>query len=158
MSRIGVFVCHCGENISRTVDVERVAQAAGQLFGVAYATDYKYMCSDPGQNLLKKAVAEHDLDGIVVAACSPRMHEKTFRKAAQAAGINPYLVEMANIREHCSWVHHDRKQATDKAVSLIRMAVEKVRRNRELAPIKVPVTKRALVIGGGVAGIQAALD
>jgi heterodisulfide reductase subunit A len=158
MSRIGVFVCHCGENISRTVDVERVAAAAGTLFGVAYATDYKYMCSDPGQSLLKKAVAEHNLDGIVVAACSPRMHEKTFRTAAKAAGLNPFLVEMANIREHCSWVHEDREEATAKAVDIVTMLVERVKRNKKLQAITVPVTKRSLVIGGGIAGIQAALD
>jgi len=158
MSRIGVFVCHCGENISRTVDVERVARAAEKISGVAYACDYKYMCSDPGQNLLKKAVAEHNLDGVVVAACSPRMHEKTFRKAADAAGLNPYLVEMANIREHCSWVHEDREEATAKATEIVSMLVERVKMNRKLQPITVPVTKRALVIGGGIAGIQAALD
>ena len=158
MSRIGVFVCHCGENISRTVDVERVARAAEKLIGVAYACDYKYMCSDPGQNLLKKAVAEHNLDGIVVAACSPRMHEKTFRKAADNAGLNPFLCEMANIREHCSWVHEDREEATAKATEIVTMLVERVKKNRKLIPITVPITKRALVIGGGIAGIQAALD
>ena len=158
MSRIGVFVCHCGENISRTVDVERVARAAEKISGVAYACDYKYMCSDPGQNLLKKAVSEHNLDGIVVAACSPRMHEKTFRKAADAAGLNPYLVEMANIREHCSWVHEDKEEATAKATEIVTMLVERVKMNSKLQPITVPVTKRALVIGGGIAGIQAALD
>ncbi|TWJ19598.1 CoB--CoM heterodisulfide reductase iron-sulfur subunit A family protein [Geobacter argillaceus] len=158
MSRIGVFVCHCGENISRTVDVEKVAAEAGKLSGVALATDYKYMCSDPGQNLLKKAVADHNLEGIVVAACSPRMHEKTFRKAAQAAGVNPFLVEMANIREHCSWVHEDKAEATKKAGDIVRMLVERVKRDKKLVPITVPVTKRALVIGGGIAGIQAALD
>src|SRR5512138_4026410 len=158
MSRIGVFVCHCGENISRTVDVEKVAEAAGKMFGVAYATDYKYMCSDPGQGLLKKAVGEHNLDGIVVAACSPRMHEKTFRNAAKAAGLNPFLCEMANIREHCSWVHEDREEATAKAIEIVTMLVERVKRNKKLQPITVPVTKRSLVIGGGIAGIQAALD
>lgn len=158
MSRIGVFVCHCGENISRTVDVERVAREAGELSGVAFATDYKYMCSDPGQNLLKKAVSEHNLDGIVIAACSPRMHEKTFRKAAQAAGLNPFLVEMANIREHCSWVHEDREEATAKASEIVAMLVERVKKDKKLAPITVPITKRSLVIGGGIAGIQAALD
>ena len=158
MSRIGVFVCHCGENISRTVDVERVAREAGALSGVAIAFDYKYMCSDPGQNLLKKAVAEHNLDGIVVAACSPRMHEKTFRKAAQSAGLNPFLVEMANIREHCSWVHENKEEATAKASGIVQMLVERVKKNKKLAPITVPITKRSLVIGGGIAGIQAALD
>jgi heterodisulfide reductase subunit A len=116
------------------------------------------MCSDPGQNLLKKAVSEHNLDGVVVAACSPRMHEKTFRKAADAAGLNPYLVEMANIREHCSWVHEDREEATAKATEIVTMLIERVKMNRKLQPITVPVTKRALIIGGGIAGIQAALD
>ena len=158
MSRIGVFICHCGENISRTVDVERVAQAAARIPGVAYATDYKYMCSDPGQNLLKKAVVEQKLDALVVAACSPRMHEKTFRNAAKAAGLNPFLCEMANIREHCSWVHEDREEATAKANDIVRLMVERVKKNKKLLPITVPVTKRALVIGGGIAGIQAALD
>ena len=158
MSRIGVFVCHCGENISRTVDVERVATEARKLTGVAYACDYKYMCSDPGQNLLKKAVSEHNLDGIVVAACSPRMHEKTFRKAAETAGLNPFLVEMANIREHCSWVHEDKEEATAKATEIVTMLVERVKMNKKLQPITVPITKRSLVIGGGIAGIQAALD
>ncbi|AAR33425.1 CoB--CoM heterodisulfide reductase iron-sulfur subunit A family protein [Geobacter sulfurreducens] len=158
MSRIGVFVCHCGENISRTVDVERVAGELAKVPGVAFATDYKYMCSDPGQGLLKKAVAEHRLDGVVVAACSPRMHEKTFRTAAKAAGLNPFLCEMANIREHCSWVHEDRDEATAKAISIVEMMVARVKKDRRLVPITVPVTKRALVIGGGIAGIQAALD
>jgi heterodisulfide reductase subunit A2 len=158
MSRIGVFICHCGENISRTVDVERVAAAAARIPGVAYATDYKYMCSDPGQNLLKKAIAEQNLDALVVAACSPRMHEKTFRNAAKAAGLNPFLCEMANIREHCSWVHEDREEATAKASDIVKLMVERVKKNKKLLPITVPVTKRALVIGGGIAGIQAALD
>ncbi|MBT0651814.1 CoB--CoM heterodisulfide reductase iron-sulfur subunit A family protein [Geomobilimonas luticola] len=158
MSRIGVFVCHCGENISRTVDVERVAAEIGKLPGVALATDYKYMCSDPGQGLLKKAIAEHRLDGLVVAACSPRMHEKTFRNAAKAAGLNPFLCEMANIREHCSWVHEDREEATAKAIDIVRLMVERVKKDKALQPITVPITKRALVIGGGIAGIQAALD
>jgi heterodisulfide reductase subunit A2 len=158
MSRIGVFVCHCGENISRTVDVERVAQAALKIPGVAYATEYKYMCSDPGQMLLKKAIVEEKLDGVVVAACSPRMHEKTFRKAAEAAGLNPYQCEMANIREHCSWVHEDREEATAKATDIVKFMVARVKRNKKLSAITVPVTKRALVIGGGIAGIQAALD
>ncbi|HEY4744700.1 MAG TPA: CoB--CoM heterodisulfide reductase iron-sulfur subunit A family protein [Desulfuromonadaceae bacterium] len=158
MSRIGVFVCHCGENISRTVDVERVAQEVGQLPGVAFATDYKYMCSDPGQSLLKKAITEQRLSHVVVAACSPRMHERTFRKAVEAAGLNPFLCEMANIREHCSWVHEDRAEATAKAIEIVGMMVERVKRNRVLPTITVPVTKRALVIGGGIAGIQAALD
>jgi heterodisulfide reductase subunit A len=158
MSRIGVFVCHCGENISRTVDVERVAADVGKMPGVAFATDYKYMCSDPGQNLLKKAIKEQRLSHVVVAACSPRMHEKTFRKASEAAGLNPFLCEMANIREHCSWVHEDREEATVKATEIVGMMVERVKKNRVLPTITVPVTKRSLVVGGGIAGIQAALD
>ncbi len=158
MSRIGVFICHCGENISRTVDVERVAQQVAKLPGVAFSTDYKYMCSDPGQNLLKKTIQEQKLSHIVVAACSPRMHEKTFRKAVEAAGLNPFLCEMANIREHCSWVHEDKQEATLKAIEIVGMMVERVKKNRVLPTITVPVTKRALIIGGGIAGIQAALD
>jgi len=158
MSRIGVFICHCGENISRTVDVERVAQEVGRLPGVAFSTDYKYMCSDPGQTLVKKAIQEQKLSHVVVAACSPRMHEKTFRKAVEAAGLNPFLCEMANIREHCSWVHENREEATAKAIDIVGMMVERVKKNRILPTITVPVTKRALVIGGGIAGIQAALD
>ena len=158
MSRVGVFVCHCGENIARTVDVEKVVRASEQLPGVAFATDYKYMCSDPGQGLLKKAITEQRLSHVVVAACSPRMHERTFRKAVEQAGLNPFLCEMANIREHCSWVHEDRDEATTKAIEIVGMLVERVKKNRVLPTITVPVTKKALVIGGGIAGIQAALD
>ena len=158
MARIGVFTCWCGENIARTVDVERVTEAMGQEPGVVCALAFKYMCSDPGQSLVRKRIVDDRLDGLVVASCSPHMHLRTFRKAAESAGLNPYLVEMANIREHCSWVHQDRDDATHKAIDLVRMAVAKVRRNRALQPIRVPVTRRALVIGGGVAGIQAALD
>lgn len=158
MSRVGVFVCWCGENIARTVDVEKVVQEASKLPGVRCALNYKYMCSDPGQASIREKIASEKLDGVVVASCSPHMHMKTFRKAAAAAGLNPYLLEMANIREHCSWVHHDRDQATAKAIDLIRLSVAKVKNNRALDPIKVPVTRRALIVGGGVAGIQAALD
>jgi len=158
MSRIGVFICHCGENIARTVDCAKVAEETARLPGVLVSVDYKYVCSDPGQNMIKEAIKEHKLDGVVVAACSPHMHEPTFRAAAVESGLNPYLCEMANIREHCSWVHLDREQATEKAIDLVRVMVEKVKKNQELFPIKVPVTKRALVVGGGIAGIQAALD
>ena len=158
MSRIGVFVCWCGENIARTVDVDRVVQEVAKLPGVRCAQNYKYMCSDPGQSMIREKIVSEKLDGVVVASCSPHMHLKTFRKAAQTAGLNPYLLEMANIREHCSWVHPDREQATAKAIELIRMAVAKVKNNHALEPIKVPVTRRALIVGGGVAGIQAALD
>ncbi len=158
MSRIGVFVCHCGENISSTVDCTKVAETMSHYKGVKHSIDYKYMCSDPGQTLIKDAIKEHRLDGVVVAACSPRMHEPTFRKACAEAGLNPYLCEMANLREHCSWVHPKDKLTTDKAIDLVRMLVEKVKRNKPLYPIEVPLTKTALVIGGGVGGIQASLD
>ncbi|MDH7516038.1 MAG: CoB--CoM heterodisulfide reductase iron-sulfur subunit A family protein, partial [Bacteroidota bacterium] len=122
------------------------------------SVDYKYMCSDPGQNLVIDAIRTHGLDGVVVGSCSPHMHEKTFRKACAQGGLNPFMFEMANLREHCSWIHDDIPTATAKAVDLVRIAVEKVKRNRPLQPIRVPVTKRALVIGGGIAGIQASLD
>ncbi|MGQ9699131.1 MAG: FAD-dependent oxidoreductase, partial [Armatimonadota bacterium] len=158
MARIGVFVCHCGENIARTVDVERVAREAAEFRGVAHSVDYRYMCSDPGQRLIQEAIREKNLTSVVVAACSPHMHENTFRQAAATAGLNPYRCEMANIREQCSWVHEDREAATAKAIDLVRATVERVRRNEPLQPIRVPITKRALVIGGGIAGIQAALD
>jgi heterodisulfide reductase subunit A2 len=158
MSKIGVFVCHCGENISATVDCARVAETAGNYDGVAFSVDYKYMCSDPGQNLIKNAIKEKGLTGVVVASCSPRMHEPTFRKACAEAGLNPFMCEMANLREHCSWVHEKGEATTEKAIDLVRILVEKVKYNHSLSEIKVPVTKTALVIGGGIAGIQASLD
>jgi heterodisulfide reductase subunit A len=158
MSKIGVFVCHCGENISATVDCAKVAETAGNYEGVAFSVDYKYMCSDPGQNLIKSAIKEKGLDGVVVASCSPRMHEPTFRKACSEAGLNPYMCEMANIREHCSWVHEKGDSTTLKAYDLVRMLVEKVKNNKPLQSIKVPVKKTALVLGGGIAGIQTSLD
>jgi len=158
MSRIGVFVCHCGENISATVDVEKVAQVAGEMGDVAFSLDYKYMCSEPGQALVQQAIKDHNLTGVVVSACSPRMHEPTFRKASADAGLNPYMCEMANIREHCSWVHERSEETTEKAIDLVRMMVEKVKYDKPLEPIKVPITKTALVIGGGIAGIQTSLD
>jgi heterodisulfide reductase subunit A len=156
--KIGVFICHCGENISSTVDCPRVAGICESYPGVEYSIDYKYMCSDPGQNLIKDAIREKKLDAIVVGSCSPHMHERTFRKAAVDAGINPFMVEIANLREHCSWVHDDMESSTRKAIELVRMAIEKVKRDKPLTKISVPVTKRVLVIGGGIAGIQAALD
>jgi heterodisulfide reductase subunit A len=158
MSKIGVFVCHCGENISATVDCAKVAETAANYDGVAFSVDYKYMCSDPGQNLIKSAIKEKGLDGVVVASCSPRMHEPTFRKACAEAGLNPFMCEMANLREHCSWVHEKGEATTQKAIDLVRILVEKVKYNHSLSEIKVPVTKTALVIGGGIAGIQASLD
>ena len=158
MSRIGVFICHCGENIGSTVDCTRVADACRSIPGVSYSADYKYMCSDPGQNMIKSAIKEKNLTGVVVAACSPRMHEPTFRRACAEAGLNPFLCEMANLREQCSWVHPRTDATTEKAIDIVSMLVAKVKRNAPLFPIKVPVTRTALVIGGGIAGIQAALD
>ena len=158
MQRIGVFVCHCGTNIAGTVDVAAVAAALGKEPGVVFSADYQYMCSQAGQDLIKDAVKEHRLTGIVVCSCSPRMHEATFRKTAAAAGINPYMVEIANIREQCSWVHKDKQTGTEKAIILGRAAIAKVCLNSPLTPGESPVTKRALVIGGGIAGIQTALD
>jgi len=157
--RIGVFVCHCGSNIAGTVDVKRVADALAKHPGVAYSTDYTYMCSDPGQSLVKEAIAEHGLTGVIVAACSPTLHEATFRRAGTVAGLNQYRVEIANIREQCSWVHQgEKEEATRKAIRVIKSMVEKVKLDESLEPISVPMTHRALVVGGGVAGIQAALD
>ena len=158
MQRIGVFICWCGSNIAATVDVEKVAEVIKNEPGVVFSTNYQYMCSENGQQLIKQAIKEHNLTGIVIGACSPRMHEPTFRKAAEAAGLNPYMVEVANIREHCSWIHKDMEEATEKAVILVRTAIAKVKLNAPLTAGESPVIKRALVIGGGIAGIQAALD
>ena len=158
MQRIGVFVCWCGSNIAGTVDVKAVAAALRNEPGVVFSTDYQYMCSQAGQNLIKDAIAEHKLTGIVICSCSPRMHEATFRKTAASAGINPYMVEIANVREQCSWVHKDMPTGTAKAIILGKAAVAKVNLNAPLTPGESPVTKRALVIGGGIAGIQTALD
>jgi heterodisulfide reductase subunit A len=156
--KIGVFVCHCGLNIERTVDTGAVAEALSEHPGVTYVSDYDYMCSDPGQRKVIDAITEHRLTGVVVAACSPAMHEPTFRRAAEEAGLNPYLVEMANIREHCSWVHHDRKEATAKAIRITKTLVEKVKGNHPLDPVQIDHVDKCLVIGGGITGIQAALD
>lgn len=156
--KTGVFVCHCGINIAGTVDVKKVAQELAKHPDVEHAEDYVYMCSDPGQNLIMNSIKEKGLDKIVVACCSPTLHETTFRKTAQSAGINEFQCEIANIREQCSWVHKDMHKATDKATKITRSAVERVQGNESLEPISIPVTRRALVIGGGIAGIQAALD
>ena len=158
MQRIGVFVCHCGTNIAGTVDVKAVAEALKNEPGVVFSTDYQYMCSQAGQDMIKQAVIDNKLTGFVVCSCSPRMHEATFRKTAAAAGLNPYMVEIANIREQCSWVHKDMEIGTEKAIILAKAAVAKVNLNAPLTPGESPVTKRALVIGGGIAGIQTALD
>jgi len=158
VSRVGVFVCHCGENIARNVKIQQVVEFSRDIPGAVVTADYPYMCSAPGQKMVSDAIKEHDLDRVVVAACSPQLHEPTFRAAAAQAGLNPYLVEMANIREHCSWVHRDPEQASAKACQTVVAAVERIKRARSLDPIEVPVTKRALVIGAGVAGIRTALD
>ena len=158
MQKIGVFVCHCGTNIAGTVDVKAVAEALSHEPGVVFSAEYPYMCSESGQNMIKDAIKEHGLTGVVICSCSPRMHEATFRKTAAAAGLNSYMVEIANIREQCSWIHKDMKTATEKAIILGRTAVAKVALNTPLTASESPVTKRALVIGGGIAGIQTALD
>ena len=157
--RIGVFICHCGTNIAGTVDVHYVVEKIREYPGVVHAEDYIYMCSDPGQELIRKAIREHNLTDIVVASCTPSLHLQTFRRAAALEGVNPYRVEMANIREQCSWPHtHEKETATLKAVIIVTAAIEKLRLNRGLVPSATPITRRALVIGGGIAGIQAALD
>ena len=158
MARTGIFICHCGTNIAGTVDVEKVAQAAEDFPGVVHSTTYKYMCSEPGQQLIKDTIKEKDLDRIVIASCSPRMHELTFRKMLKDTSINPYMLEVANIREQCSWVHKDKEKATEKAITLVAMAAAKVLADKPLHTSTIPINKRALVIGGGIAGIQAALD
>ena len=158
MQRIGVFVCHCGTNIAATVDVEKVVEAIKNEPGVVHAEDYQYMCSEAGQSKIQEAIKEKHLTGVVVCSCSPRMHENTFRKAVEKAGLNPYMLESANIREHCSWIHKNREEATEKAIILARAAVAKVHLNAPLQPGESKVVKRALVIGGGIAGIQTALD
>lgn len=159
MSRIGVFVCHCGHNIAGTVDVAAVAEQLQAHPNVVFATDNKYMCSDPGQLLIRDSIEEFELDGVVVAACSPAMHETTFRRTVVGAGLNPYRCESANIREQVSWVHqHDKSEATLKALEITRSVVEKVKGNDSLTPLKLPLTRRTLIIGAGIAGLQAALD
>ncbi len=156
---IGVFICHCGLNIAGTVDIERLAEALRAIPGVALVADYRYMCSEPGQALLRQAIVEQCLDGVVVAACSPAMHERTFRGAAAEAGLNPYRLEIANIREQVAWPHqHAPERATEKAIATVASIVEKVRRDEPLVPMALPLTQRALVVGGGVAGLTAALD
>ena len=157
--RIGVYVCHCGLNIAAVVDCAQVAEASAKLPDVVVSKDYRYMCSDPGQEMIKQDIEKHDLNRVVVAACSPRMHEPTFRKCVESGGINPFLFEMANIREMDSWCHSKvPEEATEKAKDLVAMAVAKARYLRPLDTMKVPVTPSSLVIGGGVAGIHAALD
>ncbi|MDD5057639.1 MAG: CoB--CoM heterodisulfide reductase iron-sulfur subunit A family protein [Sideroxydans sp.] len=156
--RTGVFVCHCGNNIAATVDVKKVAEVMGTEEGVAYSQDYVYMCSDPGQNAVIQSIKDNNLDSVVISCCSPNLHEKTFRDNAKRAGLNSFTCEIANIREQCAWVHKDKERATEKAIKISRSAVRRAGRDQALEPIAVPVTRKVLVIGGGIAGIQAALD
>ena len=156
--KIGVYICHCGINIAATVDIEKVTAFARTLPHVAIARNYQYMCSDPGQDWIKNDIKNLGVDRVVVAACSPRMHEPTYRNACRSAGLNPYFFEMANIREQCSWVHPDKEQGTEKAMDLIASAVAKVSLHEPLEENEVGVTPAVLVIGGGIAGIQASLD
>jgi len=156
--RTGVFLCHCGNNIAATVDVARVAKEMSAEETVVYSQDYVYMCSDPGQNAVIQAIKDNQLDSVVVSCCSPSLHEKTFRDNATRAGISGFTCEIANIREQCAWVHKDRDVGTEKAIKISRSAVRRAGRNQSLEPIAVPVTRRVMVIGGGIAGIQASLD
>src|SRR4030043_2084923 len=159
MKRLGVFICHCGMNIAGTVDVKLVAEKIDKVEDVSYSTDYIYMCSEPGQQIIREAIHEKDLDGVVVACCSPSMHENTFRKAVKSQGMNPYLCEIANIREQCSWVHQkEKEEATQKAEEIIRATLEKVRKNEKLEAIAVSINRRVLGVGGGIAGLAGALD
>jgi heterodisulfide reductase subunit A len=156
--RIGVFVCHCGINIAGTVNVPEVVKRLKESADVITVLDHQYCCSDPGQNLIKDTIEKEKLDGVVVACCSPTLHENTFRKAVASVGVNPYNCEIANIREQCSWVTEDKGKATDKASKIIKTIIKKVQYDEPLTPISIPVTRKALVVGGGVAGIQVALD
>ena len=155
--RIGIYICHCGTNIAGTIDVQALAQYCGSLPGVAVAREYKYMCSDPGQELIRQDIRDHKLNRIVVAACSPHLHEKTFRHAVAEAGLNPYFFHMVNLREHDSWVHVDKLAATEKAMDLVRAAVRRVQWHVPLERRQVPIHPAVLVVGGGIAGIDAAL-
>ena len=155
--RTGVYICHCGTNIAGMVDVEAVSRFASGLDGVAIARDYAYMCSDPGQAMIQEDILNENLDRVVVASCSPLMHEGTFRRACSEAGLNPFLFQMTNIREHCSWVSDDRQKATLKAKSLVSAAVSRVSLHNELQSRQVDIKSSALIVGGGIAGIEAAL-
>ena len=158
-ARIGVYVCRCGLNIAQTVNCAQVAEIAAGLNDVVVSKEMPYACSEPGQQEIQEDIREHGLERIVVASCSPRLHEPTFRQMMQSAGLNPYLLEMANLREQCSWVHNKEPEAaTQKAFDLVKMAVSRVRLLQPLVEETLPLTKRTLVIGAGVAGIQAALD
>ncbi len=158
-ARIGVYVCRCGANIGKVVDCAKVAESVAGLKGVVVSKDTGYACSEPGQQQIKADIEDLGLDRVVVASCSPRLHEPTFRQMLVSAGLNPYLLEMANLREQCSWVHmHEPEAATEKAIDLVKMSIARVNLLTPLHEETIPLTKRSLVIGGGVAGIQAALD
>ena len=156
--KIGVYICHCGVNISATVNVAALRDFIAAQPNVIIARDYKFMCSDPGQDLIKQDIKNLGVNRVVVASCSPLMHELTFRMAAESAGLNRYLVQIANIREHCSWVHDDRDQATAKACALVNAAVKRVALHQPLQITRMPLNKATLIVGGGIAGIQAALE
>ncbi len=156
--KIGVYICHCGSNIAGVVDVAEVARWAATLPDVAVARDYRFMCSSLGQELIQKDIQELGLDRVVVASCTPRMHEPTFQRAIAGAGLNPYYFEMANIREQCSWVHDDPAVATEKAKALVEAAVMRVRYHQPLFASRVRINPATLVVGGGIAGIQASLE
>jgi heterodisulfide reductase subunit A len=155
--RIGFYVCHCGHNIGGVVDCAAVAKCVAGLPGVVLARDYKYMCSDPGQEMIQEDIRDYRLDRIVVASCSPLLHERTFRSATERGGLNPFYFQMVNIREQASWVHPDRTEATEKAKALAHAAIQRVRRHRALETKRVPIDSHVLVVGGGIAGIHAAL-
>ncbi len=155
--KTGVYICRCGTNIAATVDVEAVAAYAGTLDGVIVAREYSYMCSDPGQELIKEDIRQHGVNRVVVASCSPLMHEPTFRKACEEAGLNPFFLQMANIREQCSWVIDDPQQATEKARHMVAAAVNRVRHHQPLHMRDVQMNPSALIVGAGIAGIEAAL-
>jgi len=158
MVRIGIYICHCGHNIAGIIDVQAVAHYAASLPGVAVARDYKYMCSDPGQDLIKNDIKDYQLDRIIVAACSPSLHEATFRNATARGGLNPYYFQMVNVREHDAWVHSDKAAATEKAKDLVRAAVYRVKLHKALERRRVPIRPEVLVVGGGIAGIHASLS
>jgi heterodisulfide reductase subunit A len=157
-AKVGVYICHCGVNISATVNVSQVRDFIAKQPNVVIARDYKFMCSDPGQDLIKQDIKNLGVNRVVVASCSPLMHELTFRMAAESAGLNRYLVQIANIREHCSWVHDDKEQATQKAIALVNAAVRRVVLQEPLQITRMPLNKATMIVGGGIAGIQAALE
>lgn len=156
--RVGVYVCHCGANIAGTIDVNQVAEFARGIDKVVVAKDYKFVCSDPGQDMIKNDIKQQNLNRVVIASCSPRLHELTFRRTLVSAGLNPYLMEMANIREQCSWVTENKEMATQKAKALVNAAVKKVTNNQPLETKEVSVNPNTLIVGAGIAGIQAALE